>query len=271
MTEDDLLRLLRAVAAGRTTPEEGASHLAGGPFLHDASAFADLDHHRTLRLGLAEAVYGEGKTPEEIVDIVERLSDRGSGANGTALVTRLSAEAIAALRRRHPDARINERARTCVVRPPPAATPGEDGSWIAVVAAGTSDLPVAEEAVETLVAAGAPHRLFCDVGVAGIHRLGRVLPDLRRAAACVVVAGMEGALPSVVGGLLPCPVFAVPTSVGYGAGFGGLAALLSGLTSCAPGVAVVNVDNGFGGASAALRVLRGAGRSGAASGAGGAG
>jgi pyridinium-3,5-biscarboxylic acid mononucleotide synthase len=238
--------LLQRVASGELTPEVALGELALPPI--ESLDFATIDHHRGLRQGFPEVVFGSGKTPAQIVEIADRIS-----AQGRALVTRADTAALGAIRARWPSARINEVARTAIV--PEPNEPGIAGP-VLIVTAGTSDLPVAEEAAETLFAASCGVERLTDVGVAGIHRLLSQSDVLRRARVIIVVAGMDGALPSVVGGLVACPVVAVPTSVGYGASFGGLAALLTMLNSCAAGVTVVNIDNGFGGAVAAARVLR---------------
>ncbi|NNM05180.1 MAG: nickel pincer cofactor biosynthesis protein LarB, partial [Gemmatimonadetes bacterium] len=197
-------------------------------------------------------VYGEGKTVEEILEIGGRLSAPGV----PVLLTRLSPEKLDALSSSFPEARLNRRGRTCLIHPPEERGADEGVPFVAVVSGGTADLPVAEEAVEVCVAMDVPvHRIY-DVGVAGLHRILSKVEQLRNASAVVVVAGMEGALPSVVGGLVGSPVFAVPTSVGYGASFQGLAALLAMLNSCAPGVTVSNIDNGFSAAIAAARVAK---------------
>jgi NCAIR mutase (PurE)-related protein len=239
--------LLDDVAAGRTTIGEALSQLDAAPT--ESLAFAQIDHHRALRQGFPETIFGEGKTVEQIVAIAGRIAERGDGV----LITRASAEARAAIRAQYPVAELNEMARTALVR-------GENQSPLTtkttlIVTAGTSDLPVAEEAAVTLGAFGAPVMRLTDVGVAGIHRLLSQQDALRDAAVIIVVAGMDGALPSVVGGLVRVPVIAVPTSVGYGASFNGLAPLLTMLNSCAAGVTVCNIDNGFGAAMAAARIL----------------
>jgi len=208
----------------------------------DGLADATLDHDRRRRTGHAEVVFGQGKSPAQVEAIVARLLARG----GPVLITRADPDTRRRLAARHPSARVHEGARTVRV----GAAPRPRGR-VAVVAAGTADLPVADEAIETLLALGSRVDRIADVGVAGLHRLVARMPLLRRARAVVVVAGMEGALPSVVQGLLDRPVVAVPTSVGYGAHFRGLAPLLAMLNSCAPGITVVNVDNGFGAGYAA--------------------
>jgi NCAIR mutase (PurE)-related protein len=249
---DELKALLAAVADGTVSPDAAATRLREGPLRQDDLAFATLDHHRHLRQGLAEVVYGEGKTTEELLAIAERLS----GPGVPVLLTRLDPEKIEALESRFPDARVNARGRTFTIHAPKERGPELGAPFVAVVSGGTADLPVAEEAIEVCVAMDVPvHRIY-DVGVAGLHRILNKLERLREAAAVVVVAGMEGALPSVVGGLVSSPVFAVPTSVGYGASFQGLAALLAMLNSCAPGVTVSNIDNGFSAGIAAGRVAQ---------------
>lgn len=201
--------------------------------------FARVDHHRKLRRGFPEVVFGAGKTPDQIATIVERLAAR----NDRVLATRVDEAAAFAVRALVPDATYHTVSRTVVVdRQPENHGIGD----VIVVCAGTSDLPVAEEAVITARLMGAKTELIADVGVAGLHRLLAVVPRLQETRVLVVVAGMEGALPSVVGGLVACPVIAVPTSIGYGANFGGLSALLTMLNSCTSGVSVVNIDNGFG-------------------------
>jgi len=252
MTSKEIKALLEAVAGGSVSADEALVKLKDGPLRQDELPFATLDHHRHLRQGLAEVVYGEGKTIDEILEIAQRLSAPGV----PVLLTRLNREKTAALEESFPAARFNSRGRTCLVHPPEEKGPGQGGAFVAVVSGGTADLPVAEEAVEVCVAMDvAVHRIY-DVGVAGLHRILSKVEQLREAAAVVVVAGMEGALPSVVGGLVGSPVFAVPTSVGYGASFQGLAALLAMLNSCAPGVTVSNIDNGFSAGVAAARVAK---------------
>ncbi len=252
MTPEELRSLIEDVAQGRVHPEDAVERLRDGPFRWDDLPFATLDHHRSVRQGLAEVVYGEGKSPEELVGIVDRLAAPGV----PVLVTRLEPERQALLGDRFPGCRSNSRARTCLVNPPDEREPGGGEPFAAIVTGGTADLAVAEEAAEVCVASGVALRRIYDVGVAGLHRLVRHVSELRRASVIVVVAGMEGALPSVVGGLVSCPVFAVPTSVGYGASFQGLAALLAMLNSCAPGVTVSNIDNGFSAGIAAARVVK---------------
>jgi len=248
MDPRNLKELLEQVRKGALSTEEAAARLATLPY--EDLGFAKLDHHRALRRGFPEAVFGAGKTPEQIVAIVERITARGQ----RVLVTRTTSEVHAKLAAVRPEARFHEAARCLTVEAePPLALPGR----IAIAAAGTSDLSVAEEAAVTAEFHGAAVERIYDVGVAGLHRLLDRAPTMRNADVVIVVAGMEGALPSVVAGLVEAPVIAVPTSVGYGASFHGLAALLAMLNSCASGVGVVNIDNGFGAAHLACLILRG--------------
>ncbi len=232
-----ILQLLLRLQRGEVSVDRVMDYLRVWPY--EELEFAKVDHHRAVRKGFPEVVFGPGKTSAQVAEIVGRLAAQAE----CILVTKTTAEAFAAVKAVVPDARFHEVARAIYVdrRPNRQLKPG-----VVVVAAGTSDLPVAEEAALTAELMGSrPDRLY-DVGVAGIHRLLGNLDRLRSAKAVVVVAGLEGALPSVVGGLVAAPVIAVPTSVGYGAHFGGLAPLLTMLNSCVPGVAVVNIDNGFG-------------------------
>ncbi len=249
--EARLQDLLERVALREVAPDRAADELRDLPFAD--IGFAKVDHHRELRQGACEIVYGEGKTPEEVRGIVERLL---VGNEGPILVTRASSEQLEAVREIAfpPGAELVERprARCFALR---RNVPAPSGN-VLVVTAGTSDLGVAEETELTVSLLGACTELVADVGVAGLHRLTAVQPRLAQADAVVVVAGMEGALASVVGGLAACPVIACPTSVGYGATFGGLAALLSMLSSCVPGVACVNVDDGVGAGYIAALIAR---------------
>jgi len=232
------------------------------PPLEEVGGFASVDLGRKDRCGFPEVIFGQGKTTDQVVQILRTMLKHGLGG----LATRIEADTGARLAAEFPEGVHNPVARTFRV-----AAPGDDGpklGRVVVVTAGTSDLPVAEEARVTAEAWGCEVRLVADVGVAGIHRLFHRLPDLAGADVVVVVAGMEGALPSVVGGLVDCPVIAVPTSIGYGASFGGLAALLGMLNSCASNVVVVNIDAGFNGGHVAGLIARRAGqaRAGTASG-----
>ena len=237
MNDRDVKEMLQAVRDGAITPEDALLRLKTAPFTD--LGFAKVDLHRKLRQGAAEVVYGAGKTPEQIIAILRELRANGQE---NVLVTRLDAESAEAVCREvgltyHPDARIAVMGNA----------PAPDGlGKIVVATGGTSDIPVAEEAAITAEVLGNEVVRLYDVGVSGIHRLLSHMDVIMSARVIVAVAGMEGALPSVIGGLADCPVIAVPTSVGYGASLGGIAALLSMLNSCASGVSVVNIDNGFG-------------------------
>jgi NCAIR mutase (PurE)-related protein len=249
MTLAELQQLLDQVRAGQVPPEAAVDQLLqliNGRSFQDLG-FARVDHHRELRQGFPEVVFGLGKTPEQIRAISAEIAGRGH----TLLVTRATVEGFAAVRTVVPEATFNAVARTISWRQQDVL-PGR--GTILVAAAGTSDLPVAEEACVTAEVMGNTVDRLYDVGIAGIHRLLHEHTRLSTARVIIVVAGMEGALPSVVGGLVKVPVIAVPTSVGYGASFGGLAALLGMLNSCAAGVSVVNIDNGFGAAAIASRI-----------------
>jgi hypothetical protein len=248
MDRERIEKLLAEVRDGVTTPRDAAEALARLPFSDPGFAdlgFARLDTHRALRCGFPEVIFCQGKRPEDVGEIAARLLEHGP----RLLATRADEAAFHAIREHAGDAEWHERARCItVIR---EATPPE--GLVVVLSAGTADIPVAEEAKVTAVALGAKVETVYDCGVAGIHRLLAEKERIDRANALVVVAGMEGALASVVGGLTDRPVFAVPTSIGYGASLGGIAPLLAMLNSCASGVSVVNIDNGFGaGYSAAL-------------------
>lgn len=246
MNRARVLSMLEKVSSGELKPEDAIRQLSMAPF--ESLDFATVDHHRSIRQGYPEVVYGEGKTAGQIVVIAECVLDHGHAA----LVTRTDPVTRQALRERFPDAVVNELGRTVRIG---NHTPHASRAMALIITAGTSDLPVAEEAAESALAMGNTVARLNDVGVAGIHRLLAQGDVLTRAGVVIVVAGMDGALPSVVGGLVACPVIAVPTSVGYGASLGGLAALFTMLNSCAAGVTVVNIDNGFGAAAAATRIL----------------
>lgn len=238
--------LLRRIQEGSLSVSEGVRTLSSASASN--LGYARIDHHRRLRQGMPEVVFGEGKSAEHLDGIISALKEAGH----SVLVTRVDTEKARAVQGRHPDLRYASAARALVLskerRVPAFERP------VAVVTAGTSDEGVAEEACETLALGGAEVTRFYDVGVAGIHRLFSVIEEIEDAPAVICIAGMEGALPSVVGGLVRCPVVAVPTSVGYGTSLGGLTALLAMLTGCAAGVTVVNIDNGFGAAMAVLRL-----------------
>lgn len=246
MRRERVRELLRQVADGTLDVSRALDELAVEPT--ESLGFATIDHHRGLRQGFPEVIYGAGKTPEQIVEIARRIAARGDGV----LVTRIAEDAAERLHSSLSGVELNDLARTALVRGNIPAPRGK--GTVAVVTAGTSDLPVAEEAAVTLDALGDCVMRVTDVGVAGIHRVLAKHKELASAAVVIVVAGMDGALPSVVGGIVGAPVIAVPTSVGYGASFGGIAPLLTMLNSCAAGVTVVNIDNGFGAAVAASRI-----------------
>ena len=250
MRAEQLEALLAEVAAGRLTPAAGVERLRHLPY--EDLEFARLDHHRAIRQGHPEVVFAEGKTVEQVVAICDRLA----AATGGFLCTRCTPAQAGALTARFPGTTWHDLARV-VSHGSAERRPAAEAGTILVVSAGTSDLPVAEEAAVVAEAFGHSVARLADVGVAGLHRLLAETDRLRDARVIIVVAGMEGALPSVVGGLVAVPVIAVPTSVGYGASFGGIAALLGMLNSCAAGVTVVNIDNGFGAAAAASRICRG--------------
>jgi pyridinium-3,5-biscarboxylic acid mononucleotide synthase len=248
MDPERLRALLQAVQAGDTSITDALRELRELPFR--TLEFARVDTHRHLRTGFPEVVLGQGKTPEQIAAILVQLASAGS----TALATRVSAEAAEVVMAAVPTARYLPVPRAIVLGPTPAPDRGRGA--IAVVSAGTADIPVAEEAALTAELAGNRVERLFDVGVAGIHRLLASRSVVEQAEIAIVVAGMEGALPSVVAGLFARPVIAVPTSVGYGASLGGIAALLSMLNSCAAGIAVVNIDNGFGAGQMAAMLNR---------------
>lgn len=248
MQESQIRTILEQIANGGLSSDQGLERLRHLPY--EDLGIAQVDHHRGLRQGQPEIIFGQGKTTEQIGRIMQVMADRG----GNLLVTRLDVDKAAVLQTVFPDARYHTEARCLTLE---LTTTEEQGrGTILVISAGTSDIPVAGEAVVTARFLGNRVEQLFDVGVAGIHRLLARVELIRSAAVLIVVAGMEGALPSVVGGLVDRPVIAVPTSVGYGASFGGIAALLGMLNSCASGVTVVNIDNGFGAACAASLMNR---------------
>ncbi len=247
MGEKELKSLFDAVKNGTITTEDAVSQLRGLPF--EDLGFAKVDHHRKLRVGIPEVIFGPGKDPEHISEIFVTLAGKGNNV----LATRVTVEQFHAIQRKVPNAEFVESARAAVLR---LKQDVQGKGTIAVIAAGTSDLPVAEEAVLTAELMGNRVERIYDVGVAGLHRLLAHRESLTNARVLIVCAGMEGALPSVVGGLVGAPVIAVPTSVGYGAAFGGIAALLGMVNSCASNVSVVNIDNGFGAAYVASMINR---------------
>lgn len=246
MGRDELRILLESLLAGKITIEQTVEQLAQLPY--ENLGFARLDHHRELRTGFPEVVFCQGKTVEQVAEIFERLTAKSK----TVLGTRARKEAFDAVKERCPNAVYHQLARCIVVPDEGASEPKGD---VLVVSAGTADMPVAEEAAVSAETMGLKVTRLYDVGVAGIHRLLEQSRLMQEASVVIVVAGMEGALASVVGGLTRRPVIAVPTSIGYGANFGGLSALLAMLNSCASGVGVVNIDNGFGAASLAYAIV----------------
>ncbi len=246
MEVEKLTTLLEKVKTGEIEVNEALQSLRTLPF--EDLGFSKIDHHRQLRTGFPEVIFCEGKTDSQVAKISEHILNAGHPLLATR-ATPMMYEAVKAI---HPDARYNELGRTISVIQ--SDKEGKDG--VLIISAGTSDLPVAEEAAETAYMMGCPPERLYDVGVAGLHRLIGNHEKLLQARVIIVVAGMEGALPSVVGGLVDIPVIAVPTSVGYGASFGGLAALLGMLNSCASGVTVVNIDNGFGAGYSATLINR---------------
>jgi NCAIR mutase (PurE)-related protein len=270
MRREAVLELLRQLEARQTTPEAVAERLAALPF--EDLGFAKLDHHRSLRSGMPEVIFAAGKTPAQVAAIFARLA--ATGVN--VLATRATADHFTAVHTLTPQATWHELAR-CITLRQPTASPAPTAGWpvhalrsalergtseartgnVTVICAGTSDLPIAEEAALTAELFGCHVTRIADVGVAGLHRLLAQLDKLRAADVIICCAGMEGALPSVVGGLVQVPVIAVPTSVGYGASFEGVAALLGMLNACSPNITVVNIDNGFGAAYVATLIARG--------------
>jgi len=247
MTRESILEILESIQQGQLSAAAALTQLAKLPY--EDAGFAKIDHHRTLRLGLPEVIYAAGKTSAQVAEIFSRMA----AAGGDVIATRAGVEAYDAVRAILPQARYHDEARIIGLKQTESSIALGP---IAVVCAGTSDLPVAEEAAVTAEYLGLAVSRVIDVGVAGLHRLLAQRETLSAARAVIVCAGMEGALPSVVGGLVAAPVIAVPTSVGYGAAFGGIAALLGMLNSCSPNVSVVNIDNGFGAAYVAAMIVR---------------
>lgn len=248
MDESSLKELLTRVQAGGTPLDQALAELRHLPFAD--LGFAMVDHHRAIRQGAPEVILGEGKTTEQVVAIAKELAR----TKQNVLVTRIDAEKAEALLREVPGMVHGPIGRTCTLEHAPIRP--LSSAKVALVSAGTSDMPIAEECAETLRMLGVAFERVFDVGVAGIHRLLHKRPILEEAGVVIVIAGMDGALASVVGGLVDVPVVAVPTSVGYGAAFHGVTALCGMLTSCASGITVANIDNGFGAAFAAARILR---------------
>lgn len=251
MNREELRKILDDVQNGKLGAAQAYEKIRFTPFDLEEIGYATLDHGRALRLGLGEVIYGENKTLEQILGIAEKLS----ATKGPVLITRLSEEKIEALRKRFPKGKANEVSKTFTVNPSPVRESGENEPYVCIITAGTSDIPVAEEAADVCRAMGVAFVKLNDIGVSGIHRMMSHIDVMEKSSALVVIAGMEGALPSVIGGLISKPIFAVPTDVGYGANFRGVTALLGMLSSCAPGVAVTNINAGFSAAYAACRVV----------------
>lgn len=237
MNEQGLKKLLESLSKGEINVDQALKNLKD--FEYKDLDFAKIDNHRSIRTGYPEVIFCQGKTPEQVASIIKYMNTRDHNILGT----RASSEVFEKVKQECPEAEYNPMARTIIVR---KTETEKTKTHIAVLSAGTSDMPVAEEAAITAEIFGNEVKRYYDVGVAGIHRLYNHMAEIRQAKVLVVVAGMEGALPSIVGGVVDKPVIAVPTSVGYGAAFHGVAALLGMLTTCASGVSVVNIDNGFG-------------------------
>lgn len=252
MNELELKTLLEQLLAGEINLPRAVSHLKNTAFKTTDLKYATLDHHRELRHGLPEVIFGEKKSSEQIIEIASHLSMPN---RRRVLITRLDTEKQNRLKKHFPDHRVNEIANTFTLFPPKSLPTEDEPTFVAIVSAGTSDMNVAEEAAEVCIAMNIAVKRLYDVGVSGLHRVFAVLETLQNASVVIVVAGMEGALPSVIGGLIGSPVIAVPTSVGYGACFQGLAALLGMLNSCASGLVVTNIDAGFSAGFAAARII----------------
>ena len=248
MLHKDIEKLLKQVANGKLDPEDALKQLKANSF--EDIGYAKIDHHRALRTGSPEVIFAPGKTEKQIIDIFGKMYAKGSDI----LISRVEKSVYLKLKAKYKNLKYNEAARM-IIGAKRRKRVKLDGT-VAVVTGGTSDIPVAEEAAVTLEAFDCVTERIFDVGVAGIHRLLAHQNKIEEASVVIVAAGMEGALASVVGGLVSAPVIAVPTSIGYGASFNGLAALLAMLNSCAPGITVVNIDNGFGAAMAALKIMR---------------
>lgn len=251
MNQELLRKILDDVSKGKIDSAEAYEKIRYVPLDLEEMEYATVDHGRGLRIGLGEVIYGENKTVKQIVGIAEKLSR----SKEPILITRLSQEKITALKKRFPKGKANPVSWTFTVNAIPPKESGKGEPYVCIVTAGTSDIPVAEEAADVCCAMGVAFVKLNDIGVSGVHRVMRKLGVMENASAVVVIAGMEGALPSVIGGLVSKPIFAVPTDVGYGANFKGVTALFSMLSSCAPGIAVTNINGGFSAAYAACRVV----------------
>ena len=252
MTDVELRDLLKKVADGGVTISNAVAQLKSGPFKEDNSGHITIDHHRRLRQGLAEVVFSEPKTVEQILQIASKFENE----KFPILFTRLLSEQSEALVAKYPEGRLNKVGRTFIMNTPVRKDAKCNEPYVALFSGGTSDAPVIEEAADVCLAMNVAFEMRNDLGVAGLHRLLQHVELIQNATALVVAAGMEGALPSVIGGIADAPVFAVPTSVGYGTSFNGVSALLGMLNSCASGVTVSNIDNGFSAAFTACQVVR---------------
>ncbi len=251
MNRELIRKILDDVQKGKLNAAEAYEKLKYVPLGLEETGYATIDHGRTLRLGLGEVIYGESKTQEQILGIAEKLSK----SKEPVLITRLSEEKMKLLKKKFPKGKTNTISGTFTLNPLPPKEKGSGDPYVCIITAGTSDIPVAEEAADVCCAMGVAFVNLNDIGVSGIHRVMKNIDVMENASALVVIAGMEGALPSVIGGLVSRPIFAVPTDVGYGANFKGVTALLSMLSSCAPGIAVTNINAGFSAAYAACRVV----------------
>ncbi len=252
MNRERLEELLKSVQAGSIGIEEAIVEITYSPFDNEEIAEATLDHNRKLRLGLGEVIYGEGKTVEQIINIAERFAVE----DDPVLISRLNDEKLDRLEKEFPEGRTNRISMSFTINPLPLKEDQLGEPAVAIVTAGTSDSFVAEEAIDVCGAMGVAFTRVVDVGVSGIHRILTKIEILQKSSVVIVIAGMEGALPSVIGGLTDRPVIAVPTDVGYGANFQGLSALLGMLNSCAPGLTVTNINGGFSAAFAACRIVK---------------
>ncbi|MFZ1081415.1 MAG: nickel pincer cofactor biosynthesis protein LarB [Candidatus Kryptoniota bacterium] len=251
MNRVSIKKILVDVQKGKLDASSAYDKIKHLPFDLEDAGYAMVDHGRSFRLGLGEVIYGEHKTTKQIVGIAEKLSK----SKEPVLITRLSDEKTKALKKRFPRGRTNSFSNTFTINAISSKENHKNEPYVCIVTAGTSDIPIAEEAADVCEAMGTAFIKIYDVGVAGIHRVMKKLDVMQNASALVVIAGMEGALPSVIGGLVSKPIFAVPTDIGYGANFRGLSALLGMLSSCAPGIAVTNINGGFSAAYAACRVI----------------
>lgn len=251
MTGESIRKILLEVQNGKLDAIGAYERIKHMPFDLEEVGYATVDHGRGLRLGLGEVIYGEHKTARQIIGIAERLSK----SKEPVLITRLSNDKMAALKKRFRKGRGNPLSHTFTINPNPPKEDRKGEPYVCILTAGTSDIPIAEEAADVCAAMGVAFVKLFDVGVAGIHRVMKNIDVMQNASALVVIAGMEGALPSVIGGLVSKPIFAVPTDVGYGANLKGITALLSMLSSCAPGIAVTNINGGFSAGYAACRVV----------------